>query len=57
MSQSTLSQTTRGWKAALLKPLDPLIEKEGAGTLLPIEVTGTGSDPQFGLDMRHLFKC
>jgi hypothetical protein len=53
--QSPLSQTTRGWKAVLLKPIDPLFEKEGAGTLLPIKITGTGSDPKFGLDIRHLF--
>jgi hypothetical protein len=54
--QSKLSQTTRGWKSVLIKPLDPIFERGGAGTLLPIKITGTGSNPQFGLDMRHLFK-
>ena len=54
--QSTLSQTTRGWKSVLIKPLDPMFEKGGAGALLPIKITGTGSDPQFRLDIRHLFK-
>jgi hypothetical protein len=54
--QATLSQTTRGWKSILLKPIDPLFERGGAGTLLPIRITGTGSDPQFGLDIGRAFK-
>ena len=53
--QARLSQTTRGWKAALLKPFDPIFEKQGAGTLLPIKITGTGSDPKFGVDIHRVF--
>ena len=53
--QATLSQTTRGWKSKLLKPFDPLFEKHGAGTFVPIRITGTGSDPHFGVDVRHMF--
>lgn len=53
--QATLSQLTHGWKSKLLKPIDPLFEKQGAGTLLPIKITGTGSDPKFAVDVRHIF--
>jgi hypothetical protein len=53
--QATLSQMTRGWKAALLRPLDPIFEKHGAGTLLPVTIAGTESDPKFGVDIRRVF--
>jgi len=53
--QAKLSQTTHGWKSALLKPVDPIFARQGAGTLLPITITGTGSDPKFKLDIRRVF--
>ncbi len=53
--QATLSHLTTGWKSKLLKPLDPLFEKHGAGTFVPITITGTGSDPHFGVDVRRVF--
>jgi hypothetical protein len=53
--ESKLSQTVRGWKSTLLKPLNPFFKKAGAGTVLPIKITGTGHKPRFGLDMRRLF--
>ncbi len=45
-----LSQTVTGWKSILLKPVDPFFSKNGAGTELPFKVTGTRSEPHFGLD-------
>lgn len=48
-----LSQMTKGWKSILLKPVDPFFSKNGAGTEVPIKVTGTQSEPHFGLDFRH----
>lgn len=50
---ATLSQTTTGWKSVLLKPLDPFFRKNGAGTELPFKITGTRSEPHFGLDFGH----
>ena len=44
---------TTGWKSILLKPLDPLFSKKGAGTEVPIKITGTESAPHFGLDFGH----
>jgi hypothetical protein len=48
-----LSQTMTGWKSVLLKPVDPFLSKNGAGTEIPFKVTGTRSAPHFGLDFSH----
>jgi hypothetical protein len=48
--QAKVSQTMTGWKRIVLKPVDPLLSKAGAGTLLPIRITGTRTEPHFGLD-------
>lgn len=50
--QAKASQTMTGWKRIALKPVDPLLSKAGAGTLLPIQVTGNRAEPHFGLDRR-----
>ena len=51
--QAKLSHMTTGWKAILLKPVDPFFSKHGAGTELPVKITGTKSEPHFGLDFGH----
>jgi len=48
--KATVSQMVTGWKSILLIPIDPIFSKHGAGTEVPISITGTRSDPQFGLD-------
>jgi hypothetical protein len=48
-----LSRMVTGWKSILLKPVDPFFSKHGAGTELPVKVTGTKSAPRFGLDIGH----
>jgi len=48
-----LSQMMTGWKSILLKPVDPFFSKHGAGTEIPVKVTGTKSEPHFGLDFGH----
>jgi hypothetical protein len=48
-----VSQMVTGWKSILLKPVDPFFNKNGAGTELPVKVTGTKSEPHFGLDFGH----
>jgi hypothetical protein len=48
-----VSQMTTGWKSILLKPVDPFFSKGGAGTEVPIRITGTQSEPHFGLDFGH----
>ena len=48
--QAKISETMTGWKRWLLKPVDPFFSKQGAGTLLHIQVTGSSKDPKFGRD-------
>ncbi len=46
-----LSETTHGIKALLLKPLDPLFKRKPAGASIPVEMTGTYSQPHFGMEV------
>jgi hypothetical protein len=48
--EANVSETMTGWKRWVLKPIDPFFAKEGAGTLLHIQVTGTSKQPEFGRD-------
>jgi hypothetical protein len=50
--QATVSQTVTGFKRMLLKPIDPLFRRDGAGTVLPIRISGTRGNPAFGLDVK-----
>lgn len=52
-----LSQMMGGWKSIFLKPVDPFFSKNGAGTELPIKITGTKSEPHFGLNFGHKQKA
>jgi hypothetical protein len=51
--QAKVSQMVTGWKSLLLRPIDPLFSKDGAGTEVPVSITGTRSDLHFGLDFHH----
>jgi hypothetical protein len=51
-----LSQTTHGIKSILLKPLDPLFHRDGAGMVLPIKITGPRAQPKFGLEVGRIFR-
>ena len=53
MLDAKLSQMTTGWKSILLKPVDRFFSKNGAGTEIPVKITGTESEPHFGLDFSH----
>lgn len=48
------SQTQTGWKSLVLKVFDPLLDGRGAGTVLPITITGTRNHPKFGVELRKL---
>ena len=50
---ATVSQLVTGWKRWVLKPIDPIFEKNGAGTFLPIKVDGNSKQPRFGLDFGY----
>ena len=50
-----VSDTTTGVKHFLLKLADPFFRRDGGGSAIPIKVTGSRSDPSFGLDKGRLF--
>jgi hypothetical protein len=55
--EAKISDMTTGIKSVLLKPVDPLFERDGAGTVLPITIGGTRGSPSFHLDIgRALFR-
>lgn len=45
-----------GIKGLLLKAVDPIFRKKGAGALIPIRIRGTRDKPEFGLDVGRVFK-
>ena len=51
--QAKLSQTMTGVKSFLVKAFDPFFSKNGAGTELPIKITGTREQPVFGVSVFH----
>jgi len=53
--QAHVSQTMKGAKRILFKPIDPLFARHNAGTYLPINVTGKRDDPQIKLDLKRVF--
>ena len=50
--EAKVSQTQTGWKRFVLKVFDPMLDGKGAGTVLPISVTGTREQPKFGADIK-----
>ena len=53
---ATISQVVGGWKGLLLKPVDRYLRKNGAGTDVPIRVSGTRKSPEFGVEFNRLGK-
>jgi len=53
---ASLSQMVGGWKGFLLKPADRYLRKNGAGTDVPIHVSGTRKNPEFGIEFDRLGK-
>jgi hypothetical protein len=53
MMRAKLSQTVTGPKSFFLKAIDPLFSKDGAGTDLPISITGTQEHPVFNVTVFH----
>jgi hypothetical protein len=51
--QAKLSQTVTGKKSFFLKLADPFFKKDGAGSVVPIRISGTRDEPKFSLDLFH----
>jgi hypothetical protein len=48
--EAELSQMTTGVQSFFLRAVDPIFAKSGAGTVLPIKISGTGASPKIALD-------
>jgi hypothetical protein len=46
-----LSRTMTGFRSLLLRAIDPLFRRDGAGARLPIKISGTIDKPDFGVDI------
>lgn len=53
--EATVSQTMTGAKHILLVPFDPLFKRHGAGTWLPVEISGNRDNPNINLQWKKLF--
>jgi len=54
--QARVSQMTTGIKSVLLKAIDPLLAKDGKGAVVPIQITGTRSNPDFHVDIGKILQ-
>jgi hypothetical protein len=55
--RATVSQAAGGGvKGALLKVVDPLFRRDGAGAVLPIKIRGSRQEPKFGLDVKRALR-
>jgi len=50
-TDAELSKETHGIKSVLLKPLDPIFKRKHHGAVVPVEMTGTYSNPHFGIEV------
>jgi hypothetical protein len=54
-TEATASQILTGWKSIVAMPFDRLLKKDGAGVEIPVTISGTKSDPKFGVDKNKLW--
>ena len=55
--KATISEAAGGGvKSALLKAIDPLFRRNGAGAMIPITVRGTRRDPKITLDIGRMLR-
>ena len=52
--QAALSQLVGGWRGLLLSPLNRVFAKNGAGTDVPIRLSGTRAEPHFAIELSRL---
>jgi len=55
--KATISQAAGGGvKSVLLKAIDPLFKRNGAGAMIPVTVRGTRNDPKISLDIGRVLR-
>lgn len=53
---ATVSKLIGGKFGKFLKPADDFLKRQGAGTFIPIRITGNREDPHFAIEFKQLFK-
>jgi len=54
--KASLSDAVGGFRSILIKPFNRFFSKDGSGAIIPIEITGTRSQPKFGVRLKQVFK-
>ncbi len=54
--KASLSDAIGGFKSIFIKPFNGLFSKDGSGAIIPIEITGTRSNPEFHVRKGAIFK-
>lgn len=54
--KASMSQAVGGFKSIFIKPFDRLFRGKDAGTVLPIQITGTRLQPKMGVQVGKIFK-
>jgi hypothetical protein len=55
LMDASLADMTSGFKSLLARAAQPFFRRPGGGSRLPIRISGTRSNPEFGLDMGRVF--
>lgn len=55
LTDATLADMTSGVKSLLARAAQPFFRRPGGGSRLPIKISGTRANPQFGLDVGRVF--
>jgi hypothetical protein len=53
---ASLSKVAGGWKGLMIKPFDWFFRRDGAGTVIPITITGNPAKPNVGVNVRRLVR-
>lgn len=53
--RASVSSAVGGPKSILLKPFDWMFRRDGAGAVVPIEISGTYKNPAIGVNIRRVF--
>lgn len=56
LTDATLADMTSGVKSMLARLAQPFFRRKGGGSKIPIRISGTRSNPTFGLDVKRVFK-
>jgi hypothetical protein len=54
LADATLADMTHGLKSMIARLAQPFFRRPGGGSRIPIRISGTRSNPTFGLDMRRV---